>query len=261
MNSTQLVDLEFNKRKQNWQYVDLMDRDLLLFKTVLEQKFLTRFHVIHNVFKGMKSYAEIRIRKLKKFDYLKPIHLLVGEPESYLLSERSVQALKEAGYVIGTMGFPLEFGVTLPEPQEKIELAFYDHDKRVTNVRFLFEALGFCKDWHSEKVLKLGQRGERKVPDGFFTRNGKGIAIEVELTAKKAETYRKIFEVYTREKKIDYIFYICGDLSIRKKIMELSRGKIDKPICFTLYDNLIQYREKTNIKIHEDEFELKRLLG
>lgn len=33
--------------------------------------------------------------------------------------------------------------------------------------------------WHSEKLLRMGTAGERKVPDGFFTHNGKGIAVEV----------------------------------------------------------------------------------
>lgn len=62
------------------------------------------------------------------------------------------------------------------------------------------------------------------MPDGFFTHNGKGIAVEVEISPKKAETYRKIFRVYDKDTKITDIFYSCGDPSIFRKIKDLSCG-------------------------------------
>jgi len=255
MDSTQEV---INK----WKFVVLNDRDILLFKTILEQKFLTRVHVMEHVFEGKKSYAEIRIRKLKMFGYLKAVRDFVKEPESYLLTELAVEALRERGYVIRTLGFGVKPGVTLPEPQTEIERACYEHDVKVTNIRFLFESLGFCEDWQSEKVLKLGQQGEHKVPDGYFTVNGKGIAVEFERRSKNLSTYRKIFSVYTRDKKIDYIFYICGDLSIRKKLMGLiQREGCSKTICLALYDNLMGQKEDAAFKTSRGEFKLKAVLG
>ena len=176
-------------KKQNWKYLDVTERDIRLMKMIVEQKFLTRHHVIENLFDGARSYAKVRIRKLKKFGYLKAVKTLADEPESYLLGKAGIEALREAGCVVGVRGF------SAPDAQDSIEIAFYDHDKKVTDVRFLFQKLGMCKDWKSEKVLRAGTKGERKVPDGVFTRNGKGIAIEVELHVKKARTNRKIFEV------------------------------------------------------------------
>src|SRR3989338_5607422 len=63
-------------RKPHWKYVELRERDIRLFKLILEQKFLRRREVMDYVFDGMKSYAEFRIRKLKNFEYIKAIQVL-----------------------------------------------------------------------------------------------------------------------------------------------------------------------------------------
>jgi len=246
MDSTQLIDLEVNKKVQNWQYVDLMDRDILLFRMILEQKFLTKIHVVNYIFKGKKSYAEIRLRKLKKFGYLKAVKHLLHEPECYLLGNAGVEALKERGHLIGTMGFPVKLGM-LPMPQKEIEFAYYAHDVKVTNIRFLFEELGFAKDWHSEKLLKLGVKGDRKVPDGFFrTTNGLGIAFELELHEKSKRRYEKIINKYLTNNRFDYIFYVCGSTTLRYKLIKLTKGS-HKTFLFMLYDDLMKHRERAEI--------------
>ncbi len=241
-------------KKQNWKYLDVTERDIRLMKMIVEQKFLTRPHVIENVFDGARSYAKVRIRKLKKFGYLNAVKTLADEPESYLLGKAGIEALREAGCVVGVRGF------SAPDAQNSIEIAFYDHDKKVTDVRFLFERLGMCKDWKSEKVLRAGTKGERKVPDGVFTRNGIGIAIEVELHVKKAHTYRKIFEVYERDPKIRYIFYVCGDASIREKVMKEAGERWADRMCFVLYKELMEFREQAVLRTWRGSFALKEVL-
>jgi len=241
-------------KKQNWKYLDVTDRDIRLMKMIVEQKFLTRPHVIENVFDGARSYAKVRIRKLKKFGYLKTVRTLADEPESYLLGKEGIGALREAGCVVGVRGF------SAPDAQDSIEIAFYDHDKKVTNVRFLLERLGLCKDWRSEKVLRVGTKGERKVPDGVFTRNAKGIAIEVELHVKKASTYRKIFEVYELDPKIRYIFYVCGDASVREKVMKEAGERWADRMCFVLYKELMEFGEQAVLRTWRGSFALKEVL-
>jgi len=242
-------------KKPNWKYVEIGKRDIALFRAIREQKFLTRMHVIEHVFGNSKSYAEIRIRKLKRFGYLKALKVLANEPECYLLGEGGVEALEEADQA------EEEGSGNYPAPQDSIEIASYDHDKKVTNVRFLFQGLGFCKDWKSEKMLRVGTKGERKVPDGLFSRNGKGIAIEVELNDKKPETYRKIFRLYDQNSRTHYVFYICSSLSLLRKIMPLTRGIISKHVCFILYDELMEFREKAIVHTHKGNFQLKEVLG
>jgi len=246
--------LSMNKyKKPNWKYVDIGKRDRLLFKTIWEQKFLTRNHVLTHIFGDCPSYGEIRVRKLKKFGYLRAIKTLAGESESYLLGEAGVAELRR-DCPAGLRGWGC------PSAQTFVEIACYEHDKRVTDVRFLFEKLGLCKDWKSEKLLKAGVKGERKVPDGIFTRNGKGIAVEIELHTKKASTYRKIFQIYESNPKIHYIFYVCGDLSVMRRIMDLSPDSGHKIFCFALYSDLMTHREMASFRTRRGSFRLKDVL-
>ncbi len=247
-------------KKLNWQWVQIGERDMRLFKTILEQKSLRRTEVIEQIFDGKDFYAELRLRKLKRFGYLNAVRLWFREPESYLLGEAGVEVLRENGCCIGNLGFPIVAGRTFPSPQTKIEPAAYEHDIKVTQVRFLFERLRFCQDWHSEKLLRMGTTGERKVPDGFFTNNGKGIAVEVEISPKKAETYRKIFRVYDKDQKITDIFYICGDDAIFQKIKNLSFGATLKNYWFVLYGNLMRFKAHTILRSHGKNSPLKGLL-
>jgi len=247
-------------KKSNWKLVQIGERDIRLFKMILEQKFLRRTEVIDSVFHRRKYYADLRLRKLKQFGYLNPVRLWFREPESYLLGKTGVDAVLESGAAIGNLGFPIVQGISFPSPQTKIEPATYEHDVKVTQVRFLFECLGFCRNWHSEKLLKMGAAGERKVPDGFFTMNGKGIAVEVELSPKKAETYRKIFRVYDKDQKITDIFYLCGDPSILRKIKDLSYGTTDKTYWFVLLSELMHFKADALLRSHSKKVTLKELL-
>ena len=188
------------------------------------------------------------------FGYLKGVQILVGQPESYLLLEKGVEALRSAGYPVGIGN------LGLPAPQSFIELSTYEHDFKVAEARSLFETMEFCKDWKSEKMLRMGTQGEKKVPDGFFTRNGRGIAVEVELHPKKSETYNKIFEIYEDDPKVHYIFYLCGELSDMRKIMRLATKTGSKKFCFVLYENLMELRDQAVIWNCKDHFKLKEIL-
>lgn len=251
-------------KKRNWKYVLARERDIHFFRVINEQKFLRRPEAIEFIFEGKKDYAETRIQKLKRFGYIKAMPVLAGHPENYLLGEAGIEALRMADYMIGNLGFPIVFGRTLPKPQGHIELACYEHDVKVTQVRFLFERLKLCRDWHSEKFLKMGGRGERKVPDGFFTRNKKGIAVEVELNEKKAQNYRKIFRVYTCDSKIDYVFYLCGSLALMRKIMKLAdEACVGDRYCFILFDELMHFKRDAIFRTADGKgkFKLKEVLS
>ena len=237
--------MDEKKKKQNWKRVEIGARDVRIFRTIVEQKFVRRDHVIQYIFHGSQSYAEIRIRKLKKFDHLTAVGVLVGDPECYLLGKESVKVFSK----VKPPGHPADY--QYPKPQSSIELASYEHDYKVTVVRLIFENLGLCADWKSEKLLKAGRKGDRKVPDGIFSRRGIGMAVELELTAKKARTYRQIFGFYEQHPQIKYVFYVCGSLGLLKEIMELVKryyGEKDekspaREYCFMLYRDLVDFGE------------------
>jgi len=240
-------------KKRNWKYVEIGERDRLLFKLIWEQKFLTRAQAMKKIFVECPSYGEIRIRKLKRFGYLKAVMTLAREPESYLLGSAGVEELRKS-CPAGIRGWGCA------DVQDYIEIATYEHDKIVTNIRFLFEDLGLCKDWKSEKLLKAGVRGERKTPDGFFMRNKKGISVEMERREKKAATYTKIIEGYERDSKIQYVFYICEDLALMQKIMRIASRAGSRKLFFVLYKHLMELRHEAQIWTCQGHFKLKEIL-
>jgi len=217
-------------RKANWKRVRIEDRDILLFQMILEQKFLRRTEVIEHIFEGKRPYAELRIRKLKAFDYLKAVRLWDKGPENYLLGPAGVEFMKKYG--------PAE----LPAPQDEIAPGTYEHGLLVTQMRFFFERLKFCEDWRSERAFRKGTQGGLKVPDGFFTNDGKGIAVEVETSPKDADRYREIFSQYDwQAPEVDCVFYISDRLTLMRKIMKLARGITVKPFYFSLSSDLFSF--------------------
>ncbi len=241
--------------KPNWKKVEIGLRDERLIKTIGDEGFVRRDFVIKYIFEGKESYAKIRIRKLKKFGYLKTVSVREGDPESYLLGQEGIDVVR-GFYPIGLRGWGC------PSVLESIDLATYDHSLKVTRVRLIFENLGFCKNWKSERLLRAGTKGGHKVPDGFFIPNEKGIAVEVELTPKKDSTYRKIFEVYDHDSKMDYVLYICGSLSLLTRLRRLiKKMDVSKGYCFMLYDELVRSQENAMVRIQDTEFPLKKLLS
>jgi hypothetical protein len=103
----------------------------------------------------------------------------------------------------------------------------------------------------------MGTTGERKVPDGFFTNNGKGIAVEVETSPKDADRYREIFNQYDwRASEVDCVFYISDKLSLMRKIMKLARGIAVKPFYFALSSDLISFGAQAPVWSENNRFKL-----
>jgi len=91
-------------RKPNWTRVDIGPTDERLIKTTGDEGFVRRDHVIKYIFEGKVSYAKIRIRKLKRFGYLKAISEKKGDPESYLLGPQGIDLVRKF-YPIGLRGW------------------------------------------------------------------------------------------------------------------------------------------------------------
>lgn len=242
-------------KKPNWRNVEVRPRDERLLKTVAEEGFVRRDLVIKYIFSERENYAKIRIRKLKRFGYLKAIPVRAGDPECYLLGPEGVEVVRRS-CPIGLRG------CGYPSVQSSIDLGSYEHRCKVTEVRLVFENMGFCRDWKSERVLRAGTKGGHKVPDGFFMPGKKGIAVEVELRPKKASNYQKIFEFYEKDFRTGYVFYICGTLPLLMFVRRLvKKAPVLKGYCFLLYDDLVGSRENAVVRIDDREFPLKKVLG
>src|SRR3989338_3412225 len=242
-------------RKPNWKKVEIKPRDERLIRTVGDEGFVRRDFVIKYIFEGSEIYAKNRIRKLKRFGYLKAISIKVGDPECYVLGPEGIDLVRKF-YPIGIRGWGC------PSVLESISLGGYEHSCKVTQARLLLENMKFCKNWKSERMLRAGTKGGHKVPDGFFTPNQKGIAVEVELKGKKTSTYQKIFEVYDNDPKTHYVLYICASLPLLTFIRRLAKKTyVSKGYCFMLYDDLVKSRENAVVRINDKEFPLKEVLG
>ena len=234
-------------KKQYLKRVEIGATDSRLFRTIIEQKFVRKNHAEKYIFHGSKSYAVTRIQKLKRYGFLKGVAMLANEPECLLLDKASVKAFRKAKPPAHLAGY------TYPKPQNKIETVGYEHDWKTTEVRLIFENLNFCSDWKSEKLLKAGLKGDRKVPDGIFTRWGIGIAVEVELTLKKAKSYRQILGIYDRYSEIKYVLYVCETKKMIDFISDLVRRNYRRPeqakkeYCFMLFQDLVDFRENAPI--------------
>jgi hypothetical protein len=242
-------------KKQNWRCVEIQLRDERLLRTVGDEGFIRRDLVIKYLFEGNESYAKIRIRKLKKFGYLKAVPAIAGDPECYLLGPEGVEVVRQF-YPIGVQGWGC------PSIQNSIDLGRYEHSCKVTEVRLLFENMKFCKNWKSERRLRAGTKGGHKVPDGFFVPNQKGVAVEVELRPKKASTYQKIFQFYEGDDQVGYVFYVCETLPLLTSIRRIAdKSAIFKRYCFLLYSELVTSRENAVVRTDKGEFPLGRILG
>jgi hypothetical protein len=186
-------------------------------------------------------------------DYLKAVSVKAGDPESYLLGPEGVDLVRKF-YPIGLRGWGC------PSVLESIDFGSYEHSWKVTQARLIFENIGLCTNWKTERMLKAGTKGGHKVPDGFFIRNQKGIAVEVELKCKKASTYQKIFEIYDNDPNTHYVLYICGSLPLLTYIRRLTKKTyVSKTYCLTLYDELVRFREKAMVQINGKEFPLGKV--
>ncbi len=107
----------------------------------------------------------------------------------------------------------------LRRPPEKNEV----HDRRLTDLRILFEKMGYLA-WQSERCLH--QRGMRKIrPDAIVEISKRKVVIELEMTMKGSSKYEKRFRFYADHPAIDAVLYVVATPEQRKRILKLSEGQ------------------------------------
>lgn len=110
-----------------------------------------------------------------------------------------------------------------------------NHDVTVADVRMALEKTGQTKGWMSgHKLLSdAGKNMDREtfkqtaIPDGLFsieTKPGRRVvALEVELIAKTAERYTKVFESYREKKGVALVLYVVPIEAIAKKVLAAAK--------------------------------------
>ena len=115
------------------------------------------------------------------------------------------------------------------------------HDLLVTDVRFLFERIGFGASWMSERVWRMGRSASQWAPDAVLHIGGDPFALEVECVQKTDERYRDIFWRYQEDRTTVGCLYVAEESLLNALIKQAG----DFPtIYFTSTAELFQKKEK-----------------
>lgn len=211
-----------------WTRVDFQPRDLELLKILLEQKFLTHDQIMRFFFEGRKRYGPLRLWKMRRFDF---VELARGfHPQGLFLATD-----KAYGY------FKSRF-VEVPAPVSVVDARTLYHDLMVTDVRFLFQRMGFGSSWMSERVWRMGRSVRLWAPDAVINIGEDTFAVEVELAQKETDRYEEIFARYQRDPEISACLYLTDE-----KLLPLLLEKAERysAIYFASLADLFRKKEKT----------------
>ncbi len=212
----------------HWQRVDFQPRDLLFLRVLLEQKFLSHEQILDFIYSGKKRYAYIRLWKLRRFGFVKKVVGFTGSA-LYLPTDQTYDYFKSCFVEVPTP-------VACPDPRTVF------HDLQVTDVRFLFEQMGFGRSWTSERLWKMGRSVRLWAPDGVISVGGDSFAVEVERVQKENVRYEDIFARYQNDLDLAACLYITTDKLLP---LLLEKALDSQAIFFTTLRELFEKKEKT----------------
>ena len=197
--------------------VTIQPRDLDIFKYVFAFRVVSYEQIRRKFFAGVHPTAAYsRLRKLCKANYLRSFPLAAGATSTMHVSLRE----KAWPSIENLWGFEVD------SPRFKSDSL--DHDVRLAEIHSRLERLRLYRNYLSENLLQsstflatnqnyrdlvnIRADGalELKEPSGEVYL----FSIELELSKKAPDRYRKKLEAYNRAGGIDGVIYICGDLEI-----------------------------------------------
>lgn len=194
---------------------------------MFEQGFLTEEQSL--------SIGKIPLEELKEWTrkgYAVSEESYLDHPMLYYPTRKAREFLRERGIKV--------YVEWLRRPPAKNEV----HDRRLTDLRILFEQLGYPA-WQSERCLH--QRGMKKVrPDAIVSTGRAKIAIELEISMKGRLKYAERFRFYEEHPAIDAVFYVVATPKQRQRILELAAGY--PKIYVVLLRNLTKYGGKSFVE-------------
>jgi hypothetical protein len=141
--------------------------------------------------------------------------------------------------------FFCEQSVEVPEPFEIPDFRTVSHDLLVTDMRFLFERIGFGTSWTSERVWRMGSPASKWAPDAVIHIGGDPVALEVECVRKTDARYHDIFWRYNYNQSIAGCLYVT-EKNLLNALLE--RAKDFDDIWFTSTAELFEKKEKAEFR-------------
>ncbi|MFW6030707.1 MAG: hypothetical protein ACOCRO_10735 [Halanaerobiales bacterium] len=211
----------------------ITDNDLILYRYLFEQDFLTREHIKNWVWKDLSnSHIDNRLARLTKEGYLKKHPDLSAGMGTVLMAGSKAVGLLNNDYIIERMMdlkssfINKESFIRSYTERDSLNYARYSHDEYLTDIRFKLE--GLVDEFLSYRLLMVYNKNAGKdkkftkpTPDAIMRRKNDVFAIELENTLKESWRYQQnIFEGYrnNHREKIEFVLYICTSQSIAEGI-------------------------------------------
>jgi hypothetical protein len=179
----------------------LTERDVQILKFVYEQKFATLELLYFRFFDRRKLSSDPipentwvtrqRISVLRRAGFLSSQRVYTDSKAVYLLTGLGYQVLKSKRELL-----------YYSEPVQQVDFRYFEHDRRVSYCRTVFERSEKCLQWFPERYLRSNRGfevGDKRylvpgdaIPDGvFLSSKEERIAFELEFTPKKRERYEE----------------------------------------------------------------------
>ena len=189
--------------------VVVSERDLELFEWVAEHRFSTKELLVERFYseptrlregaQASGQYGAVRLRALVRQGYLKPSRYRILREAPLLVSDLGYRVLHGLGRVPDYRALP------------DIEVENFEHDVWVQRLRIAFEREHGCKNWSTERVMKLAQQDRQLpyIPDGrFYGVDGQPWNLEVERTPKRLDRLREVIGIRAEASRKSRVLYV-----------------------------------------------------
>jgi hypothetical protein len=189
--------------------MQLTKRDLEILYWINRMRYVT----VNQVAKKFKIgiwYTYKRLKKLCDDEYLYSLRIFRNKPGVYICTKKGAEIS----------------GSNLWAPKHYVNLANYEHDLKVVDLSIELERQG---EWISMRELRQDSKTDM-IPDGVLIKDGKKIAVEVELTKKSEKNLKKKMSYYKRSIDYDEIWYFVSSRvvydAVEKAAKEMDYVKI-----------------------------------
>ncbi len=215
------------------QVVQRMERDMKILVHLVKHGFASPQNLEDTFFKGEANRNHYRaIVRLKR---RRLVENLIGDNNQFL----GYQATKRGQEIAAR----LNGGKLSHAPRYQFRTN-YDHDELLVRIRSIFETSSAISQFRPEQVIReelakqYGYKEEEgsgyKVPDGLFVlrspKGSKKVALELELTRKSSNRYRKIVKQLATSEDWDIVFFVTKDKNIPRVVREILKELKEKDI-------------------------------
>jgi len=222
--------------KDRKKYVSQRDYELLKF--CFDQYFLSRKQIGQwlKLKSNISSEKALAIITKRVMNFLLKSHFLAAQKASVLKCQEVYCVTKDGFLLLMDCGLLPDFASYVIIDKEKI-----NHDSATTDIRLVWEEIAKIESWTSDRLLRTDDNDH--IPDAemvyYSAKKNQSytFAIEVELSQKSQERYRRKFESY-QASSFSWVFYFALCSKLQGKLLEYSKGVTNKVFVCTIKDFL-----------------------